>query len=243
MQSELEKRINAAVRRFIGGLLEVPGYADWQNEKLGRVLDPTLADIDFDSFDFPELIERRRQLIVAFMELHSAALALVDLQYYFKVYPFTALPVSRGDHLRYTCEAFFSRIYQFRELIKRFGNMLNNLEAAARFDVGKLLKQFDSDFDQELRARNRIHHHERFEDIAIDRVSIPALLSGDADLGVSPVWDKASRAAYRRAAREWAERVVRRAKRLELYRLAIGEFMLEHVEWFVEGSQIADEGT
>jgi hypothetical protein len=35
-------------------------------------------------------------------------------------------------------------------------------------EVGKFIKNFDRVFDRELRARHSIHHHKRFEDVAIE---------------------------------------------------------------------------
>ena len=44
-------------------------------------------------------------------------------------------------------------------------------------EIGKFIKLFDKEFDQELRARNGVHHDSRFEDIAVGRVLLTEYIS------------------------------------------------------------------
>ena len=60
----------------------------------------------------------------------------------------------------------------------RIKTTLNNLKVAcpnSSLKVKNFLRAFDKEFDYELRARNRVHHHQSFEDIEINRISITGI--------------------------------------------------------------------
>ncbi|MDQ8758075.1 hypothetical protein RCO27_17750 [Sphingosinicella sp. LHD-64] len=99
-------------------------------------------------------------------------------------------------------------------------------------DVGKTLKGFARDFDQELRARNAIHHHDQFDDLAIQGIGIATMMGTDERVG--PGWQLVARIGYRRSSREWAERVKRRSKDVEHYLDAVAKAMLEHCTFLDE---------
>ena len=99
----------------------------------------------------------------ALMKSHEA---MTDTQYYFRRFPFKGLPVSHEQHLRYICEMFFSRIYEFRERLKRSLNAIN-IVIETDLAIKQVLKSFSKEFDQDLRERNSIHHFSHFEDAII----------------------------------------------------------------------------
>jgi hypothetical protein len=87
-----------------------------------------------------------------------------------------------------------------------------------------MLKQFAKEFDPELRARNAIHHHDRFDNAAIQGIGM-ATLMGNSEVGAG--WQMVARASYRRSSRGWANRVKRRSKRVEAYVEAVAGVMVQ----------------
>lgn len=90
--------------------------------------------------------------------------------------------------------------------------------AKSRVGDREIYPVFGEIFEQELRARNRIHHHSRFEDVAIDRVFLTALMSqGREDKG----WQHEHMVAYRKVVREWAQRVRQRGLKMDEFLEAV----------------------
>src|SRR5438105_3498016 len=89
-----------------------------------------------------------------------------------------------------------------------------NLQVACldfNLNVKGFLRQFDKEFDYELRARHRVHHRESFEDRGIDRISITGVLSASGENFQSSIWRRQHRTAYRKFSKEWSLRARHRA--------------------------------
>jgi hypothetical protein len=107
---------------------------------------------------------------------------------------------------------YFSRFYEFRERLKEYFKAIKAIAPHHTIEVGKFIKLFDKVFDQELRARNKVHHHERFSDIAIDKVMLTDIFSVDER---KRAWKLEHLAAYRKVANEWSNRVRVRGAKME----------------------------
>jgi hypothetical protein len=146
--------------------------------------------------------------------------------------PFRGLPVSRHGHITNVCEMYFGRFYEFRERLKKHLEAVAAITPDRDFKAGPYIKTFDKMFDQELRARNSVHHHERFEDIAIHRVFLTDVISINQteDRG----WKGEHLAAYRRLANEWARRVRRRSQSMEEFLEAVAVATLSNCKFLSE---------
>lgn len=216
-----------AIGNWMKQLETYPGWSAWRKGRFVR----TLYDDDFsarendthpEEFVFTAEIEQQRDLVVQYLGIEQALQALRDCEYYFRRFPFYGLPVSKHEHLTYMCEMYFSRFYELRERLKKYLNTLVQVESDHRFDIGQFLKTFDRDFDQELRERNQVHHHRRFEDLAIDQVYLAGVMSNRHGS-----WKDESERFYRKATTEWAQRVRRRAARAEKYVDAVAQTTLD----------------
>lgn len=76
---------------------------------------------------------------------------MADCEYYYRRFPFYNLPVSKDAHIRYMCEMFFNRIYEFSERMKRCLNAANVVIAPKKLNVGSVVKSFARDFKTELK--------------------------------------------------------------------------------------------
>jgi hypothetical protein len=158
-------------------------------------------------------------------DLWGSVEALKQCEFYFRRYPFAGLPVSRDDHFRNVCEMYFGWFYMIRERIKKYLNKLNAINDD-HVDVGRFLKAYDREFDQELRARNSVHHSGPFEDLSIDRLRLTRLMSmGKTDRRSD--WASEHDRAYRAATKEWALRVKRRARVVDVFIDAVAKATLE----------------
>jgi hypothetical protein len=123
--------------------------------------------------------------------------------------------VSRDEHLQNVCEFYFSIFYMMRCRIK---TTLNNLKLACpngKLKIGKFLLAFDKQFDYEIRARNRVHHHQAFENVEINRISITGILSEEHVGG--NFWRGQHMFAYRKFSREWGLRARRQASEMQCF--------------------------
>jgi len=132
---------------------------------------------------------------------------------------------------------YFGRFYEFRERLKKYLNAVNATLKNKSLDVAVLIKQFDKLFDNELRARNSVHHHhhhrhhQRFADAAIDRVYLATVLSkGSSD----DRWLSERKAHYRAVTWEWAERVQRRSEVVAEFLDAAAQVTLTSCDFFPE---------
>jgi hypothetical protein len=125
--------------------------------------------------------------------------------------------VSKFDHLTNICEMYFSRFYEMKERLKKHFNALKIAAPQHTIGVGPFIKHFEKAFDSELRARNGIHHHGRFEDLALDRIFLTESIAASRGEG----WRREHNADYRRVSKEWAERVRQSGVRLDAFMEAV----------------------
>ncbi|WP_374322048.1 hypothetical protein [Brevundimonas sp.] len=192
-------------------------------------------------FKFDEELEREHDLVMKYYQMLSAVNGLKQMEFYFRRYPFAGMGVSRADHLRNMCEMYFNHFYMFRERMKAALNTLNNILPTGRLDVGSVIKSYTKEFDRELRERNGVHHHESFDDVAIDKVMLTELLTMAKDVDDPKHWRRREHlSAYRRASREWAERARTRAKRVDSYAEAVAGAILTHAAFLTSEHGGAD---
>jgi hypothetical protein len=107
------------------------------------------------------------------------------------------------------CEFYFSCFCIIRNRFKYTLNALKKACPSSRIDVGKTLATFDKSFDQELRARNSVHHREPFEDLKLNRIMFLRVLAAGEG------WKEEHLSAYRQFSREWSIRARNRGRDME----------------------------
>lgn len=220
-------RIHLAIGAWMRELDAYPGWREWRKGKFADTLHDELIPRTREEtrpheFIFSPEIEQQHALIMQYLGIEQTVSALKACEYYFRRYPFRSLPIGKHEHLTYMCEMFFSRFYELKERIKRYLNTLVKIEPGHRIDIGAFLKRFEKEFDQELRERNRVHHHGRFENLAIGRIFLTRAVAQQHD-----GWAVESDRIYREATREWAERVRQRSARVDRYVDAVAQTTLE----------------
>ncbi|AHL32344.1 hypothetical protein CD58_05320 [Pseudomonas brassicacearum] len=224
--------LDAAVK-WIGWLEDYPGWKEWNRERFSRTLydDNLVPDADEAEqrvFVFSEDVERQHAVVFQYLSLQQTSTALRECEYYFRRFPFHGLPVAHSDHITNICEMYFGRFYEFRERLKKYLNVVAVAAPTRRIDVGGFIKVFDKEFDGELRARNSVHHHSRFEDAAIERVFLTHVVStGPSGNG----WKAERQAAYRKVTQEWVARVRKRASKLEEFMEAAAQLTLNSCDF------------
>jgi hypothetical protein len=216
-----------AITAWIRGLDEYPGWRDWNRERLGHVLhfDETVEDSpSVPDFVFDHDTDVRTDLLVSYMSLVETASSLREIEWYFRRFPFHDAPVSHHSHLTNCCELYFSRIYQFKERLKRLTKTLKVAVPDHALDMGSFIKTFSKEFEQEMRARNGVHHIERFDDLSTTRISVLGLISlHPEDKG----WSREHISKYRKSTREWSARVRRKSERLDDYVSTVAVALLQ----------------
>ncbi|MFL9998746.1 hypothetical protein PQR34_45340 [Paraburkholderia sediminicola] len=224
-------RMWKATGAFMQSLDAQPGWKEFQKAKMRRAIDSAMDPDEMflrddalpDEFLFPTNVAQQHDVVIQYLGLLESVSAVKSCEYYFRRYPFRGLPVSRHEHLTNVCEMFFGRFYEFRERIKKYSEAIAAVVPDHRLEFGKFIKQFDKEFDRELRERNQIHHHRRFSDLAIDQIFLTGVISQRrADKG----WEAEHLAAYRKAANEWARRAKTRGARMDEFMEAIAEATL-----------------
>lgn len=142
---------------------------------------------------------------MSFLQLCESASVLDQCEYYFKRYDFGGRTISRQDHARNMCEFYLGNIYTLRSRLKKFLNNLVQVCPEVNINVGATIKSFDKVFDQELRMRNRVTHHEPFSDLAIERISLTRLLAGNQTFKKAGVEELHLR-TYRDFMKSWSQR-------------------------------------
>lgn len=193
--------------------ISTPAFHEFQRLRITNVLysDLITQTIPIDDFRFPQKVERQHNVATSFFHLYDAAKVLSQCEHYFKRYPFDKREVSRSDHARNMCEFYLGNVYVLRNRLKVFLNNSSKTCPELQLNVPATLKSFDRVFDQELRMRNGVTHHEPFSDIDIERISLTQLLSQvseskDAGFGAE------SQRTYRKFAESWARRAKQRAE-------------------------------
>ncbi len=227
-----------AILKWIDALKDYPGFKEWKTKQLAATLnygDPMFMHVDntVEMFEFPPHILKQHDAVTAFFALHTSWQAIADTEFYFRRYPFRNLPISMDTHLRYTCESYFSRIYEFSERMKRCLNALNEV-ISGKIDVGRIIKAFAAEFKQELKERNLIHHQNNFKEIMIEKIMLTGLMAiGDKKWG-DRGWKAEQRSTYRLASQEWAARVRKRSSRARVYLNAISVVVIEQCNFLSE---------
>jgi hypothetical protein len=240
-----DARLQGAVFRWLPKLAKIEGWEDWKRQVTGSTMwfdDPWPSDEEaVGDFKLPEDLDLQHAVVVKYFALHSTLVSLRDCEYYFRRYPFGGLPVQRHDHLRYICEMYFGRFYEFKERSKECFKAINaTLPAKKKLDPGSLIKVFDKEFRQEIRERNGVHHHDRFEDITIDNLFLLTMMS--RNLKADKEWKRRTETAYRRSSKVWANRVVDQSKRVEVYLNIIAKTILLHCPFLAELAEPAKDG-
>ena len=230
------QRLTEALQPWMALMRDYPGFLEWKSKSISRTLyydDPLENNSDGLTAEFvfsPEL-ERQHIAIMAFYNLYTTQFAIEDCQSYFRRYPFYGLTVSKEQHLRYCCEMYFSRIYEFSERLKKLLNSIKPLSNPEP-DVGRTIKLFAREFAMEMKERNLIHHHTCFDDIVLDKLHILRMMSSvDNKEGTAAVFRAEHQRTYRRASKEWSERVRRRSKQTGEFLDAVADFMLMNCDF------------
>jgi hypothetical protein len=222
------ERLGSAIDLWTQRLENLPSWKLWNRTKFGAALhDQPLERADFQ---FPDPVNKQHGAIMSFLELSASLEALRDVEFYFRRFPFLGLPISRDTHIRYICEMYFNRFYEFKQRLKVCLNAVNQSISTGKLNVGMALKAFD----QELRARNGVNHHGRFEDRALDRIWLTSRIVVHQKVGDG--WEIEHRQAYRKTSIEWAKRVKLRAKDAEPFLEAVALVMLEHCDYLAESN-------
>lgn len=225
--STAQERISNAIRDWMRKLEEYPGWREWRRLKIGYTLrfdDEFMPPEKYaKEFRFSPEMEIEHAVVTSYMELLSTAHALRDVEWYFRRYPFSRAPVTRESHLRYCCEMYFARFYQFRERLKVLSKAVKSAVPDHGLDFGKFIKTFDKEFDREIRARNDVHHHEAFDDVAISRIALLELTSPSDG---HKLGRRAYQSHYRKTANEWASRTSGRSKTLDQFVEAVADALL-----------------
>ena len=85
-------------------LRQLPDWREWKRKAIAKAawyddLLPGELD-DIGDFKFPAEIERQHELVMSYLALSRSRQALDDLEYYFRRYPFSKLPISKDEHLK-----------------------------------------------------------------------------------------------------------------------------------------------
>lgn len=227
LPSSSREQLHLAIGVWMRELEAYPGWKAWRKAKFALTLYddgiPSAVHASHPSeFVFSPEIDRQHDLIMQYFGIEQAVFALRDCEYYFRRFPFRGLPVHKHTHLTYMCEMFFNRFYELKERLKRYLNALAKLAPKHRIEIGPFLKTFEKEFDQELRERNGVHHHGRFEDLAIDRIFISHTVAERHD-----GWARESERYYRQAVREWTARARRRSAKAEQFVEAAAQVTLD----------------
>lgn len=220
-----------ATTPWINSLLDFPGFREWKNRSLLATMsygEPWFKGTSGD-FVFPSHIVRQHAVITAYYAMHSTWRALADTEFYFRRFPFNGMPIDMDTHLRYTCENYFARFYEFKERMKACLNAINSVIAPVRLDVGAVMKQYEKIFRTELKQRNLIHHHYRFDEITLDRIGFEGLMAYAKH--PAEEWRSLQRTTYRRVSREWAQRAKRRSSDVRSFLSVVGNALVEHCEF------------
>jgi hypothetical protein len=174
-------------------------------------------------FKFSVEVETQHDVVLQYLALEEAVNALKDCEFYFRRYPFRGLPVTQNNHITNICEMYFGRFYEFKERLKKYFKAVNAAAPEHGLDIGAFVRLFEKVFDQELRERNGVHHHGRFQDLAIDRVYLTGAISMNKK---RKGWEQEHLIAYRKLANEWARRARRSGAKMDEFLEAIAVMTL-----------------
>lgn len=213
-------------------LQQNPEWRQFNKEKmiytLSYDIDAPDEDDDRHVFVFDEKTQKEHTLLMSYVELISCFKAIGQCEFYFRRFPFRDFPVSHEDYLTRNCEMFFNKIYEFRERIKNLGAAMKALSPDKHFDTGKLIKQYDKSFRNELKERNLLNHHTRFSDVSLTRFGI---LTSLEDTPVKLPFIDSSAVEYCRICRDWIKTVRSRTDLVKLYLVKLTDFLAANCDF------------
>ena len=247
-KNKYQKKLMRSLTQFIETLQSYPGWKERQSQKIDYTLyfdEPIMQNktkARTSHFKFPHAIEIQHAVAMNYFVLVDSVLALKECEYYFRRFPFNGLPIGRHRHIVLTCEMYFSRFYEIRSRFKNLLNSANKLVNDTHIDVAGFLKLYDKIFNQELRARNAIHHHERFDDLKTNRMFLQDMLLENANSSdiSSALIRRIKISRYRRLSREWVQRVRDRGLLMENLLELIAKEIVEKCTIINEPSQFTD---
>ena len=222
-------------------------YPDWRDSNRKRIqrtlhfdsINPDLIGEEEPDFIFPSEVEKQRAVALGYLKLHLTIEALKKCEFYFRRYPFRGLPVTRSEHISNICEMYFSRFYQFKANLKTYFRAIKNLmsthasgtmtEDAVEFFAKLSIKAYEKRFEQELRARNLVHHHERFEDIEISRIALKEITYGE--ISTTAGQRRIQSEEYREAIKFWVKHVRNSGVEMDALLEQIAAFTLEDCQF------------
>jgi len=125
------------------------------------------------------------------------------------------------------CEFYFGQYYVIENRMKEVFKNIKALRPGNTIVPGRIVSQFQREFRQELRMRNREIHHEPFDDSDLDRLLITRLMSTSPDLS-DKGWDTEHMHHYRKFAATWSKRARRRSADAKVFLDAIARMLLEN---------------
>jgi hypothetical protein len=194
-------------------LLDNPDFMEFKKKQMELVLSGDFSE-ELDDFILPKTVAKQHALIMSFYDLYSAQRTLSQYEFYFGHFPFKGIKISRDEHLRNICKFYFFYVLYNTVAHQKYSYDLNPVCENSRFDVSGFLKHFDKEFDYELRARNRVQHHENFADPQLRTISVTEILSSSEELKFLG-WRY--RNSYRTFSKRWSRRARQRALMVQEY--------------------------
>ncbi len=177
--------------------------------------------------DRSDLERKRGMLASTYFGLQTALRNVEQVEFYFRRYPFHDLPVSKGEHLANCCEMLFDRINQYRDRAKSLTKSIQKVSGERDPRFGRSIRLINDIFRWELRQRNFVHHHGRFEYDVINQLNMVELLRYSNDLQMLP--DRTR--VYRVETRKWVKRTRQTRSTLEQITELLSGFVLESAIW------------
>ena len=219
LEDTYRNRMSIANRKWIKELYERnPSWRKYTREKLSNIL---LENNDFDETGtLPQEIENQRVLMLGYITLNVMIEDIQECEYYLRRFPFLDLPVDRSSHVTNICEMYFNKCYQFKDRLKKY---LNTLKVQVPgLEVGPVIKQYSRMFGRELKARNAIHHKDRFSDLTIEKLFLKEKILTD-----QAVRDH----EYRRVTSFWIREIQATVLRLNQIVEAVAKATIESVSF------------
>jgi len=202
-----------------------PVRRDYANESMIKSLFGSEgATISQERPAFRDDAERlKSEIFRSYFSLLNIFYAIEQTQYYFRRYPFSDMPISKSDHLVTVCELYFDRIGRFRDRVKNLTKLLKQARGEPDERYGRLVRWLNDNLDGELRNRNFIQHHGRFECFSAERLKLMELLS----INDRSAFKETQRDLYRNETQKWAARCVSTHKALNHIVDICASFVLE----------------
>ena len=241
-ESDIRELAMNAISGWLNRYVEIPGFKEWKNRSITATIMNGFesTNCSIDPFPHSEAILSEHAVITAYLDLVTALQDIAEMEYYFRRYPFNNLPVSKSNHLRHMCEAFFSKLYIFGERMTLALNEIDRVITPKKIDVGSVRKAFQKAFKKDLRERHNTHHHFRYRDIEVDQISMIDTLSISPNVDATGM-ARLERVAYRRATRDWVLHVNSRTKAASHFVDAVGRAMLTHCDFLDQNDKEPNE--